>query len=214
MSGAGEAAVEQTDVGSYFVANYPPFSVVEGRGRRRCHAPERRSSTTARPSRAGRSGLYLHIPFCRKRCHFCYFRVYTDKNAREVEQYLDLLAREWELYAATPAVAGRAIQLRLLRRRHAVVPVDQAAAGPGRPPQRERRVEQRRGDHVRVRARHASPKRSWRRSASWASRASASASRTSTIASSRSTAARIARRKSAAPTTRRARSASRRSTST
>lgn len=52
-------------------------------------------------------GLYLHIPFCRKRCHFCYFRVYTDKNAREVEQYLDLVAREWELYAATPAVAGR-----------------------------------------------------------------------------------------------------------
>ena len=26
-------------------------------------------------------GLYLHIPFCRKRCKFCYFRVYTDKNA-------------------------------------------------------------------------------------------------------------------------------------
>ena len=25
-------------------------------------------------------GLYLHIPFCRKRCKFCYFRVYTDKN--------------------------------------------------------------------------------------------------------------------------------------
>jgi oxygen-independent coproporphyrinogen-3 oxidase len=52
-------------------------------------------------------GLYLHIPFCRKRCHFCYFRVYTDKNSREVEQYLDVLAREWELYAETPAVAGR-----------------------------------------------------------------------------------------------------------
>ena len=52
-------------------------------------------------------GLYLHIPFCRKRCHFCYFRVYTDKNAREVQQYLDLLVREWELYAATPAIHGR-----------------------------------------------------------------------------------------------------------
>ncbi len=52
-------------------------------------------------------GLYLHIPFCRKRCHFCYFRVYTDKNAREVEQYLDLLAREWELYQQKPAIAGR-----------------------------------------------------------------------------------------------------------
>ena len=36
-------------------------------------------------------GLYLHIPFCRKRCHFCYFRVYTDKNAQEVDDYLDVL---------------------------------------------------------------------------------------------------------------------------
>ena len=52
-------------------------------------------------------GLYLHIPFCRKRCHFCYFRVYTDKNAQEVGQYLDVLAREWELYGQLPAIAGR-----------------------------------------------------------------------------------------------------------
>ena len=52
-------------------------------------------------------GLYLHIPFCRKRCHFCYFRVYTDKNAAEVQGYLDTLAREWELYNEQPAVAGR-----------------------------------------------------------------------------------------------------------
>src|SRR5262245_29692931 len=52
-------------------------------------------------------GLYLHIPFCRKRCHFCYFRVYTGKNSQEVVHYLDMLAREWELYATTPALAGR-----------------------------------------------------------------------------------------------------------
>ena len=52
-------------------------------------------------------GLYLHIPFCRKRCHFCYFRVYTDKNAAEVQGYLDTLAREWELYNEQRAVAGR-----------------------------------------------------------------------------------------------------------
>jgi oxygen-independent coproporphyrinogen-3 oxidase len=54
-------------------------------------------------------GLYLHIPFCRKRCHFCYFRVYTDKNAQEVNSYLDLVAREWDLYTALPSVAGRPI---------------------------------------------------------------------------------------------------------
>ena len=52
-------------------------------------------------------GLYLHIPFCRKRCHFCYFRVYTDKNATEVQGYLDTLAREWELYSTQRAIAGR-----------------------------------------------------------------------------------------------------------
>src|SRR5262249_26778676 len=54
-------------------------------------------------------GLYLHIPFCHKRCKFCYFRVYTDKNARDVETYLDALEREVELYAALPIVGGRAL---------------------------------------------------------------------------------------------------------
>jgi oxygen-independent coproporphyrinogen-3 oxidase len=33
--------------------------------------------------------------------------VYTDKNAAEVQTYLDVLAREWELYAEQPAIAGR-----------------------------------------------------------------------------------------------------------
>ena len=109
MSGAqGEAAVEQTDVGSYFVANYPPFSTWRPE-----YVAEARAALDVAPAlKRGISdsvplGLYLHIPFCRKRCHFCYFRVYTDKNAREVEQYLDLLGREWELYARTPAVSGR-----------------------------------------------------------------------------------------------------------
>jgi oxygen-independent coproporphyrinogen-3 oxidase len=103
MSGAhGDATVEQTDVGSYFIANYPPFSVWKADA-----VAVEALPALARPPADVPLGLYLHIPFCRKRCHFCYFRVYTDKNAREVEQYLDLVAREWDLYAATPAVAGR-----------------------------------------------------------------------------------------------------------
>ena len=99
---SGGTVLEQTEVGSYFVANYPPFSVwtreaVEGEAR-----PALASPPTDVPL-----GLYLHIPFCRKRCHFCYFRVYTDKNAREVADYLDVLVREWALYARQAAVAGR-----------------------------------------------------------------------------------------------------------
>ncbi len=103
MSGVqGESTVEQTDVGSYFVANYPPFSVWNAAAVARDARPALASPPANIPL-----GLYLHIPFCRRRCHFCYFRVYTDKNAREVEQYLDLVAREWVLYAETAALRGR-----------------------------------------------------------------------------------------------------------
>jgi oxygen-independent coproporphyrinogen-3 oxidase len=101
-SGA-QAIAEETEVGSHFVANYPPFSV---------WTPEAVGAEAhpalASPAAAGVPlGLYLHIPFCRKRCHFCYFRVYTDKNAREVAGYLETLVREWQLYADRPAIAGR-----------------------------------------------------------------------------------------------------------
>src|SRR3990170_8840585 len=103
LTGPDAAEVEQTEVGSYFVANYPPFSVWTAQAA----AGDAREALSAPPAPDVPLGLYLHIPFCRKRCHFCYFRVYTDKNAREVESYLDLLAREWELYAPMAALAGR-----------------------------------------------------------------------------------------------------------
>ena len=95
---------EQTEVGSYFVANYPPFSVWTEEAVGRDAMPALRTAQGATPVPLD---LYLYIPFCRKRCHFCYFRVYTDKNAQEVGRYLDVLAREWELYGQQPAIAGR-----------------------------------------------------------------------------------------------------------
>ncbi len=99
------ADVQQTEVGSYFVANYPPFSVWTPEA----VVSEARPALHSAPAAGVPLGVYLHVPFCRKRCHFCYFRVYTDRNAREVESYLDLLAREWELYAPLLAIAGRRI---------------------------------------------------------------------------------------------------------
>ncbi|EDY17522.1 Coproporphyrinogen dehydrogenase [Chthoniobacter flavus Ellin428] len=44
---------------------------------------------------------------CRKRCHFCYFRVYTDKNADEIKRYLDAGIAELEIYAKSPLIRGR-----------------------------------------------------------------------------------------------------------
>jgi oxygen-independent coproporphyrinogen-3 oxidase len=97
------ADLEQAEVGSYFVANYPPFSVWTAEA----VAKDAAVALASAPAPGNPLGLYLHIPFCRKRCHFCYFRVYTDRNAREIEEYLSVLGREWELYADAPAIADR-----------------------------------------------------------------------------------------------------------
>ncbi|MGD8895706.1 MAG: coproporphyrinogen-III oxidase family protein [Acidobacteriota bacterium] len=103
MSQDIRAVEEKTEVGSYFVANYPPFSVWT----RNAVAEDARPALQRAPRPDVALGLYLHIPFCRKRCHFCYFRVYTDKNARQIGQYLEAMTHEWELYRRQPAVAGR-----------------------------------------------------------------------------------------------------------
>lgn len=93
---------KKTTAGSYFVSNYPPFSVWK---------PDFVSSAFESierlPHPDANLGIYLHIPFCRKRCHFCYFRVYTDKNSSEIRRYLDGLTREFELYADKPIIGGR-----------------------------------------------------------------------------------------------------------
>jgi len=94
--------VEETTAGNYFVSNYPPFSFWR---------PEKIGEVQVAldrdPSAGTPLGIYLHIPFCRKRCHFCYFRVYTDKDALAIKRYLDLAVRELELYCARPFIGGR-----------------------------------------------------------------------------------------------------------
>ncbi len=97
---------DTTEVGSYFIANYPPFSQWK-----RDFLPDIQAaldSPAAEPTHP--LGLYLHIPFCRKRCKFCYFRVYTDQNAKAIERYVQALAREVELLSDCSAVAGRKLK--------------------------------------------------------------------------------------------------------
>jgi oxygen-independent coproporphyrinogen-3 oxidase len=103
MTQGVDAVADQTEVGSYFVANYPPFSVWTGEAVDREAKPALQSD----PRPDVPLGLYMHIPFCRKRCHFCYFRVYTDKNAKEIAEYLEALTHEWELYRRHPAIGDR-----------------------------------------------------------------------------------------------------------
>jgi len=92
----------ETEVGNYFVANYPPFSYWDAETAKNVRG------LLDRPQKAGVPlGVYFHVPFCRKRCHFCYFRVYTDKNADEIKRYLDAGIAEFEIYAKSPLIRGR-----------------------------------------------------------------------------------------------------------
>jgi oxygen-independent coproporphyrinogen III oxidase len=95
---------DATEPGSYFVANYPPFARWT-----EAAVPAVQAAFAAPPTDAA-LGLYLHVPFCRKRCKFCYFRVYTDVAASDVERYSLALAREAATAAAMPAVAGRVLR--------------------------------------------------------------------------------------------------------
>ena len=95
---------DTTEPGSYFVANYPPFDRWTADA-----LPAVRRAFAAPPGDAP-LGLYVHIPYCRKRCKFCYFRVYTDVTAADVDRYTQALVREAALVAAAPALAGRPLR--------------------------------------------------------------------------------------------------------
>jgi len=97
-----QIGTDETRAGNYFVSNYPPYSFWTPE-----RVPEALAALEREPERGTQLGVYLHIPFCRKRCHFCYFRVYTDKNSSEIQAYLDAAIRELELYAGRPFLAGR-----------------------------------------------------------------------------------------------------------
>ena len=96
------SAKSSTLAGNYFISNYPPFSF---------WSPEQNveveMALDSEPSPETKLGVYHHIPFCRKRCHFCYFRVYTDKNAKDIQQYLDATIAELRMLAERPLVQGR-----------------------------------------------------------------------------------------------------------
>ena len=99
---AGPPMQKETTAGNYFVANYPPFAFWKQE-----HIADFLAALERPPQAGTPLGLYTHIPFCRKRCHFCYFRVYTDKDADDIRGYLDALLKELTVYAAKRVIGGR-----------------------------------------------------------------------------------------------------------
>ncbi|MDG2166411.1 MAG: coproporphyrinogen-III oxidase family protein [Opitutales bacterium] len=96
------SAKNSTRAGNYFISNYPPFSFWS-----EDQAVEVEIALNSEPDPNAKLGVYHHIPFCRKRCHFCYFRVYTDKNANQIQNYLDGTMVEMKAIAQRPLFQGR-----------------------------------------------------------------------------------------------------------
>jgi oxygen-independent coproporphyrinogen-3 oxidase len=92
----------KTEVGSYFISNYPPFSQWKKE-----YVTDAFSAFGKPPRPNVPLGLYLHIPFCRKRCKFCYFKVFTQVKAEEIERYVQALCKEIEIVAQQPVMGER-----------------------------------------------------------------------------------------------------------
>ncbi|QDV63697.1 coproporphyrinogen-III oxidase family protein [Crateriforma conspicua] len=93
---------KKTEVGSYFISNYPPYSQWKSD-----QLPAVESALDNPPTEDTPLGLYLHIPFCRKRCKFCYFKVFTDVNAAEVQRYVDALCDEISMVSRRAVMGDR-----------------------------------------------------------------------------------------------------------
>ena len=93
---------KKTEVGSYFISNYPPYSQWTAD-----QLPAVVEALQSPPREQTPLGLYLHIPFCRKRCKFCYFKVFTDVTAVEVQRYVDALCSEISMVSQLPVMGQR-----------------------------------------------------------------------------------------------------------
>ena len=96
---------KETEIGSVFVSNYPAYSFWN-----QDYMPEFEKVLQSSPQPSTPLGLYMHIPFCRKRCKFCYFKVYTGKNSSEIQTYLNALSTEIDISSQKPAFKDRSLK--------------------------------------------------------------------------------------------------------
>lgn len=88
--------------GNYFVAAYPPFSRWSAEA-----APAARRQLDAPRATDAPFILYVHVPFCARRCDYCYYLSYADRTRPQMAEYLDALRRELALYRDSLAFTGR-----------------------------------------------------------------------------------------------------------
>lgn len=88
--------------GSYFVSAYPPFSVWTPAGLK--HYREALDCSAQAHEKTW--GIYIHIPFCVDRCHFCYYLSH-DRRPEEINRTVDALVREAGMVAERATFKNR-----------------------------------------------------------------------------------------------------------
>src|SRR5665213_633473 len=96
--------VKQPVVGNYFVSAYPPFSAWE---MKQTPAFERALLKEGPPTPLG---LYIHLPFCQKKCDYCYYLSYANPDRFVIHNYLEAVIREAARYSRQPAIKGRPLR--------------------------------------------------------------------------------------------------------
>ncbi len=100
------AGANEPVTGNYFISTYPPFSTwtseAVGAVKRVLDQPQLHSGQPL--------GLYVHIPFCAERCHYCYYLSHADKSGQVMDEYVDALGEELRLYRDTPAMSSRNVR--------------------------------------------------------------------------------------------------------
>ena len=91
-----------TTVGNHFISNYPPFSCWNAAA-----IPDFLAALCREPA-ATPLGLYVHLPFCRQRCQYCYFRVHPRPKTEDVDSYINSLLQELSIYSNFTALQDRA----------------------------------------------------------------------------------------------------------
>jgi oxygen-independent coproporphyrinogen-3 oxidase len=79
-----------------FLVSYPPFEALQKMGVEHLWDKPRFS-------------LYIHLPYCRKRCTFCFYKVYTNRNAKPMDRYLDAVFSELDLYGERGELRDRTV---------------------------------------------------------------------------------------------------------
>ena len=98
-----QASVAEPLTGNYFVAAYPPFSAWSS-----SQAASIMAALEHLPAKEDIPwGVYFHLPFCEKRCDYCYYLSLSGTPRSEIALYADQLAAESALYSSLPRFAGR-----------------------------------------------------------------------------------------------------------